>query len=269
MIVSAGTSGTAQAYVPNATRDAAHLWPSFNVLELDGDEVSSEMVAFGYRSENLGQVIVRPLSKARRQGARWEPVAVPEEGRDGDGPLLSENELVCQLVPSARRSRWDCVCERRYDGSPHHSPGAFMDTVDALEDGELCVLDSGGRCAGNPRSTPTDLRLTRARPVYFRIDAGICRTISEATRLFGARWSPYSWMGIMNRYHCERVRIEIICNVGPALRDAFASETDLINGMERPLPISPESDDHRIIVEYRDCPARTLIRVHWPLEAAH
>jgi hypothetical protein len=76
-------------------------------------------------------------------------------------------------------------------------------------------------------------------------------------------------MGIMNRYHCERVRIEIICNVGPALRDAFASETDLINGMERPLPISPESDDHRIIVEYRDCPARTLIRVHWPLEAAH
>ena len=100
----------------------------------------------------------------------------------------------------------------------------------------------------------------------FRIEDGVCRTISEATRLFGARWSPFSWMGIMNRYASDHVRIELINDVSSGLAHAFASAIDLGNGMERPLPLSPESTPHRALLEYPDCPARTLLRVHWPLE---
>jgi hypothetical protein len=36
--------------------------------------------------------------------------------------------------------------------------------------------------------------------------------------------------------------------------------------MERPLALSPESSPHRAVLECVDCPPRTLVRVHWPLE---
>jgi hypothetical protein len=141
-----------------------------------------------------------------------------------------------------------------------------MDTIDALEDGELTLLDARGHALGVREHTPTDVRLVRGQALHFRIENGVCRTIDESTRLFGKRWSPYSWMGIMNRYTSDHVRIEIVNDASRGLAHAFASAIDLSNGMERPLSLCADSTPHRAILEYRNCPPRTLLRVHWPLE---
>jgi 3',5'-cyclic AMP phosphodiesterase CpdA len=268
MIISAGSAGLAQSYTPGTTRHAARLWPSFNAIELDDDLVQADVVSFGYRDDSRGQVLVRPLVRARRDGAHWRIIPFGEGDHRGAGPQLSHNELRCTLLPSDNPSRWHLDCQRSYGGDGDDTPSEFMDTIDALEDGELAVLDDAGRELGMRRHTPTDLRLVRGQALRFRIENGVCRTISESTRLFGARWSPYSWMGIMNRYASDRVRIEIVNETSRGLARAFASATDLSNGMERPLALAPESSPHRAVLYCTDCPARTLLRVHWPLEAS-
>ena len=53
-----------------------------------------------------------------------------------------------------------------------------------------------------------------------------------------------------------------------ALHGAFASGTDLGTGLQRPLPLGAGSSDDAVLIVYRDCPPRTLIRVYWPLEPA-
>jgi hypothetical protein len=266
MIVSAGSAGLAQSYTPGTARHAARLWPSFNVIELDEDHVLADVVSFGYRDESVGQVLVRPLVRAQRQGARWRVIPFTERDQHGAGPRLERNDLRCTLVPSENTSRWHLECERSYSGVDGTAPDTFMDTIDALEDGELVVLGPDGRARGAREPTPTDVRLTRGQTLRFCIENGVCRTISESTRLFGARWSPYSWMGIMNRYASDHVRIEISNETSRGLARAFASAIDLANGMERPLPLAPESSAHRAILVCNDCPPRTLLRVHWPLE---
>src|SRR5262249_54103025 len=163
------------------------------------------------------------------------------------------------LLPGSSASRWDLICRRSYSGDAEHSPRAYMDTIDALEDGELVVLDEHDRPQTKPAHTPTDIELTRGQELRFRIESGVCRTISESTRLFGARWSPFSWMGIMNRYASDHVRIELVNQASRGLARAFASAIDLSTGMERPLPLS-ESSPERAVLEYADCPPRTLLR---------
>lgn len=265
IIISAGSAGLTQSYTPGTARHAARLWPSFNVIELHEDCLQAEAVSFGYRGESLGQVLRRPLVRAQRDGARWRIVPIVDEEQD-PGPRLVKNELLCKLLPAGSPSRWDLLCRRRYSGDPELSPSAYMDTIDALEDGELIVLDDYDRPLGTPVHTPIDVELTREQELRFRIENGVCRTISEATRLFGARWSPFSWMGIMNRYASDHVRIELINEVSSGLARAFASAIDLSTGMERPLPLSAESTPQRAVLECTDCPPRTLLRLHWPLE---
>ena len=266
IIVSAGSAGLAQSYTHGTTRHAARLWPSFNVIELDEDRVEADVVSFGYRDESSGQVLVRPLVRARRDGARWRINPFTESAHRGTGPRLTRNELQCTLRPSDNPSRWHLDCQRSYTGDADDAPSTFMDTIDALEDGELVVLDAAGRELGPREHTPTDVQLARGGALRFRVENGVCRTISESTRLFGARWSPYSWMGIMNRYASDLVRIEVVNETSRGLAHAFASAVDLANGMERPLALAPESSAHRAVLNCADCPPRTLLRVHWPLE---
>lgn len=265
IIISAGSAGLAQSYTPGTARHAARLWPSFNVIQLDEDRVQAEAVSFGYRGDSAGQVLRRPLLRARREGARWRIVPLADHEHDA-GPRLARNELHCRLLAGSSASRWDMLCRRHYSGDAEHSPSAYMDTIDALEDGHLSVLDDNDLPRGKPVHTPTDVQLTRGEELRFRIESGVCRTISESTRLFGARWSPFSWMGIMNRYASDHVRIELVNEVSSGLARAFASAIDLATGMERPLPLSPESTAQRAVLECADCPPRTLLRVHWPLE---
>src|SRR5262245_56616607 len=57
IIISAGSAGLAQSYTPGTARHAARLWPSFNIIELDGDHVQADVVSFGYRDDSRGQIL--------------------------------------------------------------------------------------------------------------------------------------------------------------------------------------------------------------------
>ena len=143
-----------------------------------------------------------------------------------------------------------------------------MDTVDALEDSSLFVLDENGKATAKAISPPTLLELQRGVLTRYRIDGGLPRTLPELHRLFGRRAPPYAWMGIMNRYESRRVQLAVHASGSGALRGAFASETDLGTGLERPLRRCAGTTDDTMVIEYQGCPPRTLVRVYWPLEHA-
>jgi len=155
MLVSAGSAGTAQPWYPTTSREAARLWPSFNVVELGDQGLAVDIISFGY-DDSRGNVVVRPMVRAGREDARWllRPVTGDVHKRGEAGPRLASNELTCRLEPGSSGppgARWDIVADRRFDGAPERTPAAFSDTVDALEDGTLTVLsgpkpeDVGGR----------------------------------------------------------------------------------------------------------------------------
>lgn len=263
MLVSAGSSGLAQAWFPTTGRDAARLWPSFNLLDIDENAAAVDVVSFGYKGEARGDLAVRPMVRARRDGARWLVGPVAAAGEAGGTRRLERNELVVRLTADPRSPRWNLTCFRHYEGSPTFAPKRFTDTVDALEDGEVYVLDASGSPIGEASHPPVQLELVRNQPVHYRIDRGLCRTVDEAYRLFGKRWTPYAWLGIMNRYASRIVRLEVHEPQHGTLRQAFGSETDLGTGLQRVRRGHHEHD--RFIVEYPDCPPRTLLRVFWPL----
>jgi 3',5'-cyclic AMP phosphodiesterase CpdA len=268
LIVSAGSCGSVQSWFPTTARDAATLWPSFNLIELSPERVQVEVVSFGYRGDAAGTVHVSPLVSAARNGPRWHATPVGSASDPGYSPSLERNELCCRLVPSASGARWDCICERRYTGASGVAPDHYGDAVDALEDSELVRVDAAGETSGEAVHPPTQLTLERGQPTRYRIRGAYFRTLAEAERMFGLRWAPYAWQGLMNRYASEEVLLQIRAEGTGALRNAFASETDLGTGIQRPLPLGEGSSESAVIIRYRDCPPRTLIRVYWPLEAA-
>jgi len=265
LLVSAGSCGTVQSWFPTTGRDAATLWPSFNWIELDADEVRVDVVSFGYRGESRGQLNVRPLVRAERHGAHWRGMPVKPDNLAAHTQILEDNELVCLLSRNPNLPRWDCLCERRYSGGPD-APERFGDAVDALEDSELFVLDERADSRHAALHPPVQLELERGRTTRYRIAGAYCRTIAEAERLFGTRWAPYCWQGLMNRYASKRVRLELRGGGTGALRGAFASETDLGTGLQQPLLLDAGSTDDAVVIEYPNCPPRTLIRVYWPLQ---
>jgi 3',5'-cyclic AMP phosphodiesterase CpdA len=268
LIVSAGSCGTVQSWFPTTAKDAATLWPSFNLIELLPDRLRVDVVSFGYRGDAAGVVHSRPLVNAERVGPRWRATPVRTNPTQADSPAIERNELICRLTPHRSAARWDCHCERRYTGQLDVAPEHFGEAVDALEDSDLSEIDEHGHPLGATSHPPTELTLRRGRTTLYRIERAYCRTVAEAERMFGVRWAPYAWQGLMNRYASAEVCLEIHAGTSRALRGAFASETDLGTGLQRPLPLAPESSDDVVIIRYHSCPPRTLLRVYWPLEQA-
>jgi len=265
LLVSAGSCGTVQSWYPTTAKDAATLWPSFNLIELEPEHLRVEVVSFGFRGESARQVNVHPLVVAERDGAHWRIVPVRAPAIPADSPMIERNELVCSLTRHPTTPRWDCSCERRYTGQKDLAPERYGDAVDAIEDSELTVLDERGAALGPPLHPPTQLDLELGQTKHYRISRAYCRTASEAERLFGSRWAPYAWQGLMNRYASRHVRLEIRGAGTGALHGAFASETDLGTGLQKPLRLSPRSTRETALIECDDCPPRTLIRIYWPL----
>ncbi len=266
LIVSAGSCGTVQSWFPTTSKDAATLWPSFNWIELSSNRIDVDVVSFGFRGEAAGVVNARPLVCAERDGSRWRSVPVQPLSPQQYSPSIETNELVCQLGVNLTQPRWDCSCERRYTGEHGVAPERYGDAVDALEDSNLIVLGESGSALRAPVHPPTELELQRGELMRYRIAGAYCRTVSEAERLFGTRWAPYAWQGLMNRYASKHVRLEVRGGGTGALRGAFASQTDLGTGMQKPLRLAPGSTDDTVVIEYDECPPRTLIRVYWPLQ---
>jgi 3',5'-cyclic AMP phosphodiesterase CpdA len=259
LIASAGSAGTAQAWTASPDRDAARLWPSFNVLQLQGGELDVQTVSFGWKGNSTGSMAYRPLVRAARDGSRWHqrPIARNEIEMSSD-ERLELNESVVELEPSQQfgMRRWDYVCTRRVQSRAGAAPSRYVETVDGMDKGQLMPLQPSRRPT---RELPASLALELDGESRYHVQGGVGRTLAE--RSPGS--SPFGWVGLMNRYASERARLELR-GLGERAGAAFASATDLGTGLERAISLEREGD--RLVLEYAHCPARHMLRIHWPLE---
>ena len=265
LIISAGSAGLAEAWSPVGVGDVARLWPSFNVLNLRGAELDVATWSFGYKGSSVGGVTIQPLVQARQDGVRWIARPVKIESRGRVGPRLRLNRSQCRLLRSRSHGddRWDYLAERRIEAEGP-SPRCYLELVEGAPGGRLELLDGHGR-DGQSHAVPSRLELdVHDRVTRYRVDGAVCRTIAEAELVQGRRASPYEWIGLMNRYACVSAELSLT-GLGAVADEAFASITDLGTGIEEPAELVRSGLDTLALVA-PDCPARTLLRIYWPLE---
>jgi len=258
VITSAGSAGTAQTVKQTASRRAARIWPSFNVVELDEDALGVEAVSFGWKGRSRGEIETWPLVWAARRGSQWKvtPMSVtPPKG----GPRLLCNEARFELHPSRREGRWDLGCRRRIEPDLDARLPHYVETITAPRGARLEVLKGARQIA----TTPHELSLDPFETVRYHVLGGVFRSWSEAREHGGDHVSPYGAVELFNRYTSQRTRLVLEAPEG-VLEGAFASATDVGNGLERPVHV--ERVPGRALVHVDACPARTLLRIYWPLE---
>lgn len=265
IVASAGSAGSAERWSPAGTTDFARLWPSLNAVSLEGRDLSIETVSFGYKGAKVGRVVTTPLLRATRDEARWETTPIKTEGRGPSGPELELNESRCTLVRTLghRGGRWDVLYERRLRRSGD-SPHRYLEHVEGAPGSMLEIGAADDLPVPSPG--PVELTLEGEGVTRYRLVAGVCRTIEEAELVYGSRTAPYEWIGLMNRYACQRATLSIT-GLGNRSSDCFASITDLGTGLEEPLRANPSEAGDSVAVTVAPCAPRALLRIYWPLEA--
>lgn len=258
LIVSAGSCGVAQPWNPTNDRDVARLWPSFNLIDLDPTRAVVQTVAFGWKGASTGRLAFRPLVNAERRGAQWRRLPLPEVVAEEDGPVLDRNHATFRLAtsPVHGEPRWDYTCVREVRPRAGR-PGRYVETVDGPEGATLQV--NGDR---RLRDVPEQIELRLDGPTTFTVSGGLLRTLDESRRLHGHRGTPFGSVALMNRYRSASAVLALE-GLDGAANDAFASETDLGTGLERPTRL--ERDARTVAIRRVDCPPRTLLRIYWPL----
>ncbi len=267
LVVSSGSAGCAQTWTPGLVADAARLWPSFNVLELDEESplatLSVDQVSFGWKGRSAGTLVHRPLLEAERDGARWHLLPFDPEDRatPRNEPRLVKNDATIVLRSPARhgRSRLDGTFHRLVRRHAARRPRRYVETVEGLEG---AMLLRGDTCS----DTPTQFELPLEIEDRYEVLGGLGRSLDAMPRTDGQPRGPYESVALLNRYAADEARLELHTGAGLEARELFASATDLGTGEERPLPLSHRAQG-RVVVSMPQCPARTLLKVHWPLQA--
>ncbi|HKY36361.1 MAG TPA: metallophosphoesterase [Polyangiaceae bacterium] len=259
LIASAGSAGLAQLSAHDSRQDTARLWPSFNVINWQDEQISVDMISFAWKEHQSSRYARRPLVRATRAGSQWR--IQPVDGMEVDrGPRLLDNRASYTLQASrSSEQRWDLKCERRVIPGADSPVTRYVETVEAL-DGARCVLD------GQPTALelPAQVHLELDAITRYRVEGAVPRTFAVAQR-HANEPSPFASVSFMNRYSADVARLELH-GLPDAGRKAFASATDLGTGLERPLPLTRLDGDQAAVVEVRDCPARTLLRIYWRLD---
>ncbi|HZO14998.1 MAG TPA: metallophosphoesterase [Polyangiaceae bacterium] len=261
LIVSAGSAGTAHEWTPSGAADAARLWPSFNLVELDERGVRIDTISFGYKGKRAGKSERRPMVRARKQGAQWLQDPIDPRELETSEPRLALNRAHFRVEPSIDPARWDYVCERRVELAPGASLSGYSETVAACEGASLVVLD-GAREPRGSYTLPRELHLALGGETRFRVQGGVHRRLNGLHHQDAVRHAPFASVRLMNRYPSQHAEL-IIEGLGEA-PTVFASATDLGTGLERPLPI--EAYEGGVALRYGACPPRTLLRIYWPLQ---
>ncbi len=280
VLASAGSAGVFEAWSLGVHDDAdvsdaparegdraaptPRLWPSFNVIDLDGDALHIDTVLYRDADGPPGtaKTTLRPMLRALRDGTRWTLTeTVPDAAPDGGGERLAENRAtfrfthtlgplwsadVTRVVRTVRSNPEGFCYRERVAGAPGSE---LRNVFDAHHLGDALPLGA-------------ELELKLQGESRYTLDRGFAADVAQAEQSYGSDTSPYEWAGLFNRYPCERA----VLTVGPLAEDGcepFASATDLGTGLERPLPITREGEMHTVVVEH--CAPRTLLRVYWRL----
>ena len=172
LIASAVTAGRRERV--HATRDpeAARLWPSFNVVDLEPESVTIDAIAFSPK-RNGRPPQRRVLVRASRAGSTWERGAMTFRVADPAPRVLSDRARYV-LAPSEHSDeRLSLECERTVELVEGAQLPRYVDFVQSV-----------------PRALVPKRRMRRVEikpngTVRYSVSDAVCRTIAE-----GARRSP-------------------------------------------------------------------------------
>ena len=260
LLVSAGSSGTAQLWHDHSASDSARLWPSFNVISLDGDELEIDTVSFAWKEEGIAKRSRRALIRARRAGSQWLVAPLRQVSIEDAGPRLMLNAASIQLrVSVTNPGRWDYSCARTVRKAANVRLRRYVEEVNGLPDA-FGALDGASEYCG----LPLQVQLALGGTTHYRVLGSVFRSLSESTQVLGNRASPFANVALLNRYYSDVAELSLH-GLGSSANDAFASATDLGTGLERPVPLERRPESDSVVVQARGCPPRTLLRVYWRL----
>jgi 3',5'-cyclic AMP phosphodiesterase CpdA len=269
VLLAAGSCGTSEQWQSSSHALAPRLWPSFNVLELDTGGIKAESVAFPPEVddkvwEKSPRVNKRHLIAARRIGHRWDLDSHAADVRPF-AAKVALNEVTLALQPSSHSlERFDIDVVRTVRPTAG-STGAYHEMVEGLPGSRIIKVRINGEPAAD-RKAPAHLELPHEGSLSFTLLGGVCSSLAEAEKQYGQTHAAFEWVGLLNRYRSELARL--VVKLGPIeieRQRPFASVTDLTTGRERPAELMRDDANRTYSFEVKQCPARTMLRVYWPL----
>ncbi len=258
LITSAGSCGLTQDWTGGEYDEAPKLWPSVNFIQVDGTTVSVTSQAWS-PTQPKRRSSPRHLVSASRDGQQWS-LELPPLREVQFNPVLELNELEAQLVQSsAHLGRLDVVTRRRLVSHPNAwlpdywevlegPPGAVAREL--VIDG---VSQPDGKC-------PARVSVAKDGVSTWRVEGGVFSNVDAAR---GSQLGQaFEAVELLNRSRADVARL--VVRLGPVKTTPFASITNLTTGKERPWPLTRAGDV--VTVQRANCPARTLLRLYWPLE---
>jgi predicted phosphodiesterase len=265
ILSSAGSAGLREPWSAGDERTAP-LWPSFNLLDIDGEEVRITTVLVKPDASKTSSA--RPMLHARRRGTSWDLVERhPDRTPQGAGPGLDLNRAEFDLENTSA-SLWSARVERTLTPtSAENAPKPYEEPVAGSPRAILQDVDEAPRTPEPPRHRPRGekrptLHVRTDGVSRYRLADGWAGTFQQAKVDQGRETSPYEWVGLLNRHACKQAEL-VLRGLPRDVGVPFGSATDLGSGMERPVRLSPMKDGYMLTMT--PCPPRTLLRIYWGL----
>lgn len=250
-VVGAGSAGSAQVWSSVATQKPVHLWPSFNLIEMDKQHVMADAVTFGYKGSRQSQVHIRPLLSLQKRGNRFEATPV-DIGVRSPGPQLKLNYADYTVYPSSTPGRLDVACVRLVQGNPEDAPKAYHEPI--------CIYP-GAQFSENIKND--SLLLPLNEEIAYWAKGSFANNAETLQQIKGT--SSFEFVSLFNRYQSEEATL--LVRHLPS-KEFFATAQDLGSGDETRVAVERLGPD-TIMVTVSPCPPRTLIRLYFPVKGKH
>lgn len=257
LLTSAGSAGTSEPWQPTTHPGAMRLWPSFNVLRLEGAAVDVSAVAFSPK-EPKEPARRRCLLSATREGRRWHVHPINEAPDFEMLVDLNAAAFTLETHTTYAGDAFDLRCRRTV--RPLSAMAEYKEVVEGLPGGELVVEGQT-----EPRPLPAVIDVPLDRELEYVARRAICATVKSAEEAYGAG-TAHEWVGLVNRYGTKRSVLSLDPGAAASgIGAVFGSITDLNTGRERYA--RARRDGARYVLEASDCAPRTLLRIYWCLAA--
>jgi len=262
LVASAGSCGLAQDWTGGDFEQTPKLWPSINLLEVSEAEVRVTTQAWSHwdvERRNRPRV----LASAVREGRRWRP-RHEDMAREEPPPVLARNEATYTLSTSQEAlDRLDVDVRRTVEALPTAYLEEYWELVQGAPGARVEDVRFAGEVRPASKRVPHKVQVPMdGRPASWRVVGGALSSVTQAQER-RVDQAPFQSVGLVNRSRAAVARLAL--HLGPVKAKPFASVTDLTTGKEWPVPLSRDGEVVR--VEVKQCPARRLLRVYWPLEA--
>lgn len=261
LLASAGSAGVAEPWrMSKIPGDDPWdpIWPSFNVVDIEGANLIIRTIAYDYRSERGSEKVERQLVHATLEPGKctWEIQPVADEALMGPDTFKLESNRAVYELQNAKRDDglWTATLERTFH-APHPFDGPYLEVIDVAA---KAVVEQSGH-----HELPIRVALEPDVPNRFNLVNAFCGTHGAAQKAYkDKRTAPFDWVDLFNRFGCEKA--ELVLRGYPGGTDKlFGSVVDLTTGVERPARLTHVNGEYRL--SRTNCPPRTLLKIWWPL----